>query len=233
MKETNQTIQPGQKIKQPNRRKFLKSSLYCGTLGLLTGNGLMLSVPETRERTLIKTRLKPVLEEDWWLIGPPPAVGENTIPVKMNAEGNPRQYESVDHHIFRSDDEYWHLWGCVRHTGWGRILYHWKAKNLTDSPWETTGEFIRANPAFGESINGWDNEEWIQSPFFVKENGLYYMFYGGHSTGRNREGVPARGKNRNGSFDTECQICIMTSANGLNWSRHTFDDGLSRAFTGP
>lgn len=207
--------------------------MYCGTFGLLTSSSLMRLAPETIVTSLVKTKLRPVLADDWWLIGPPPAQGKNTIPVKMDNEGKPVNYECVDHHIFQAADGYWHLWGCVRDTGWGRILYHWKAENLTDSPWQDTGEFIRANEAFGESINGWGSEEWIQSPFFVKENGLYYMFYGGHSTGRNREGVPALGKTRNDSFDTECQICIMTSPDGLTWSRHVFDDGMSRAFTGP
>ncbi|MFO7826576.1 MAG: hypothetical protein R6V72_21760 [Cyclobacterium sp.] len=231
MKKKHQPILP--KPNPSNRRSFLKSSLYCGALGMLSGGSLLRLATETNGTTLNKTKLRPVLDEDWWLIGPPPAQGSHTIPVKMGDNGDLLNYESVDHHLFQAKDGHWHLWGCVRHTGWGRILYHWKAKNLTDSPWKDTGEFIRANEAFGESINGWGNEEWIQSPFFVKENGLYYMFYGGHSTGRNREGVPVQGKTRSESFDTECQICIMTSPDGLNWSRHAFDDGLSRAFTGP
>ncbi|WP_375582836.1 hypothetical protein [Cyclobacterium xiamenense] len=230
MKPTNQSIRASQEEVRNSRRNFLKSSLCCGSLGLLLGGGLKPLVTQARTT---RRKLKPVLDENWWLIGPPPPAGKNTLPVKINAEGNLQAYESVDHHIFQAEDGQWHLWGCVRDTGWGRILYHWKAKNLTDSPWEDTGEFMRANEAFGESINGWGNEEWIQSPFFVKENGRYYMFYGGHSTGRNRQGVPSLGKTRNESFDTECQICIMTSPDGLRWSRHTFDDGLSRAFTGP
>lgn len=183
--------------------------------------------------TTRKRKLRPVLEGDWWLIGPPPPQGAHNIPVKLGKAGNIASYESVDHHILKAKDGYWHLWGCVRHTGWGRILYHWKAKNLTDSPWEQTGEFIRANAAFGESIEGWGNEEWIQSPYFVQENRTYYMFYGGHSTGRNTWGAPARGKSRDSSYDTECQICVMTSADGLHWKRYPFADGMSRAFYGP
>ncbi|MEX2513384.1 MAG: hypothetical protein WD398_10805 [Cyclobacteriaceae bacterium] len=108
-------------------------------------------VSENTGQASFKRKLSPVLFGDWWLIGPPPSQGRNNIPVKMGKDGKFMKYESVDHHIFQAEDGNWHLWGCVRHTGWGRILY----KNLTDSPWEATGEFIRANAAFGESINGW------------------------------------------------------------------------------
>ncbi|NHE56323.1 glycoside hydrolase family protein [Cyclobacterium plantarum] len=231
MKKRNQITRTSSKI--TSRRNFLKNSVFCGTFGLVSGSGLSPLLTKNTSPGIANKKLRPILDENWWLIGPPPLKGSHNIPVKIGLNGEIRTYESVDHHIFRADDGYWHLWGCVRHTGWGRILYHWKSKNLTDSPWEDTGEFIRANAAFGESINGWDKEEWIQSPFIVKEKGLYYMFYGGHSTGRNKEGIPARGNSRNESFDTECQICIMTSKDGLKWNRYTFDDGLSRAFSGP
>ena len=72
--------------------------------------------------------------------------------------------------------------------GYGRILYHWKTKNITDTPWEFTGEIIRCDPRVGESIDDWRGQEWIQSPYIVKDAGKYYMFYGGHSTGRSRIG---------------------------------------------
>lgn len=216
-----------------SRRNFLKSSLALGTGGILLSTGMISKAGSYYTKDTIKRKLKPVLEGDWWLIGPPPVQGKNNIPVKVNNNGDVVPYECVDHHIFQSPDGSWHLWGCVRNTGWGRILYHWTADNLTDSPWEDTGEFIRASQVYGESINGWDNEEWIQSPYFVQENGIYYMFYGGHSTGRNKWGVPAKGNDRNSSFDTECQICLMTSTDGYNWKRHTFADGFSRLFYGP
>lgn len=230
MKLKNQINHPPLKT---TRRTFLKSGFVLGTGGILMGSGITGFANKYITGKTNKRKLKPVLEENWWLIGPPPPLGKNNIPVKLDEKGQIIAYECVDHHIFQTEDGWWHLWGCVRNTGWGRILYHWKARNLTDSPWEDTGEFIRANAAFGESINGWDNEEWIQSPYFVKENGTWYMFYGGHSTGRNKGGVPATGKNRNSSFDTECQICIMTSTDGLHWNRYSFADGLSRAFYGP
>ncbi len=221
------------KLSKTTRRDFLRSGLVLGAGGLFIGSSTGGFANTNIPANMKKRKLKPVLDGDWWLIGPPPPQGKNNIPVKLDKNGDIMAYESVDHHIFQAEDGYWHLWGCVRKTGWGRILYHWKAKSLIESPWEDTGEFIRANAAYGESINGWEDEEWIQSPYFVKENGTYYMFYGGHSIGRTRSGAPARDNTRAANFNTDCQICIMTSSDGLHWSRHTFEDGLTRAFYGP
>ena len=142
--------------------------------------------------------------------------------------------EPVDHHIFRGADGTWHLWGCVRRTNVGRILYHWKAQSLVQTPWTETGELMRCEPGAGECIDDFAGEEWIQSPYFVSEAGVYYMFYGGHSTGQDVHGNPVSGRQMDfRMFDAEGQICLMTSTDGRSWTRHRDRLGYSRVFTGP
>ncbi len=204
-----------------------------------------------------KGKLKPVLEGNWWLIGrtpsellPPSAEAlKKLIDDRRRLSGRTdKKYddygsllaasltkiESVDHHIVKGDDNYWHLWGCVRNTNVGRLIYHWKAKNLEDSPWEETGEIIRCDFNTGECIDDWYGQEWLQSPYFIKEKGRYYMFYGGHSTGKDRDGNPISGNPPSANMrKVESQICLMTSENGLNWKRHQDVNGFSRVFIGP
>jgi hypothetical protein len=189
-------------------------------------------------------KLKPVLDSDWWLIGPnPDYVGVLPGAEKRKADflASDRTGEhncSVDHHVFQSPDGKWHLWGCVRNTVVGRVLHHWEADALTDSPWRDTGEIIRCDRSAGECLNDRSSEQ-IQSPFFVQQDGLYYMFYGGVNVG-----VP---DGKGGFFDIAdldeaspllathrpSQICLMTSTDGRNWTRHKNEQGFSRVFTGP
>lgn len=230
-----------------NRRQFLHITLLSGTV-------LTMPVAGTPFQ---KKKLKPTLQGDWWRIGPPPPVSkeipaetpkskediqriceafgmspDDCLKYSQKEVGKVSKFEPVDHHIFKANDGNWHLWGCIRGTGYGRILYHWKAKDLTDTPWELTGEMIRCDHSAGESIDDWRGQEWIQSPYIVKENSKYYMFYGGHSTGRNASGAPAGGMTKD-MFKSESQICLMISNDGLKWKRHLFKDGFSRLFTGP
>ena len=84
-------------------------------------------------------------------------------------------------------DGTWDLWGCIRSTAVGRVLYHWESESLSQKYWKQTGEVIRSNVSFGESLLGdgysdLGRDEIIYSPFIVYENELYYMFYGGGST---------------------------------------------------
>ena len=111
----------------------------------------------------------------------------------------------------------------------GRILYHWEADSLTQSHWRQTGEVIRADHGAGESLHDWRGEEWIQSPFVVRDAGTYYMFYGGHGTGVDESGHPVP----DGDLRMACQICLMTSTDGRHWTRHRNDDGHSCLFLGP
>ena len=50
--------------------------------------------------------------------------------------------EPVDHHVFQSRDGAWHLWGCIRGTAVGRVLYHWESDSLEKEHWTQTGEVI-------------------------------------------------------------------------------------------
>ncbi len=147
---------------------------------------------------------------------------------------NNNSNEPVDHHIFQAPDGTWHLWGCVRQTSVGRVFYYWQADKLTDSPWTQTGEVIRCSPEAGECVTLPEGEEVFMSPFFVHDNGLYYMFYAGHGAVYDDQGNPVDGGAK-GIFDprSEGQICLMTSKDGKNWTRHQDAEGHSRVFTGP
>ncbi len=173
---------------------------------------------------------RPVLASEFWLLGGNPPLPELAPEDRGQAAPDPSQQpECVDHHVFQGPDGAWHLWGCIRRTPVGRILYHWEGQRLDAGPWHATGEYLRADHAAGESLEGVAGKEWIQSPFVVKTNGLFYMFYGGHGTGTNRHGQPV-------SYDDpamECQICLMTSSDGRHWVRHRNGAGLSRVFAGP
>ena len=173
--------------------------------------------------------LRPVLIGRYWLTGACPDL-RGTLPGGKNCSphGGVRRAEvnaCVDHHIYRTDDGVWHMWACVRATSVGRILYHWTAGSLQDSPWVPTGECIRCDHRAGESIKGRqeDASEFIQSPFVVRDDGRYYMFYGGHTTGL---GTPR-------DWRDGCQMCLMTSRDGYRWTRHRDDRGYSRVFVGP
>jgi len=155
-------------------------------------------------------KLKPVLDGDFWLIGASP-----DLPELGETDGAP-VHECVDHHVFRDGDGLWHLWGCIRGTPVGRIMYHWEADSLTQSPWRKTEEIIRVDHRAGESLDDWYGEEWIQSPFVVEQAGTYYMFYGGHGTGKDADGNPVP----RGDARTACQMCLMTSSDGRDWVRY-------------
>lgn len=223
-----------------NRRSFIKKSLMLGVGGLFGGVGALgfggtkptYANAITTNSSIKRRKLKPVLDSDYWLIGLAPTHD-------LKPESSNRPIEPVDHHILKADDGNWHLWSCVRYTEFGRILYHWKAKSLEERNWEPTGEMIRCNFDYGECIDDWEyygGKEWIQSPYFVRDRyGKYYMFYGGHSTGYDIYGNPAPGNSEDELTvrKAQCQICLMTSDDGLNWSRYKNKDGYSRVVVGP
>ena len=111
-----------------------------------------------------KTRLRPVLDGDFWLLGPSP-----DLSALVPGQGE-QVHECVDHHVYQGADGAWHLWGCIRKTPVGRILYHWEGETLAEGPWRLTGEIIRADREAGESLEDWRGEEWIQSPFVMEHS---------------------------------------------------------------
>jgi len=170
-------------------------------------------------------KLRPVVDGEFWMIGPKPDLS-GLLP-EPGPDGP--VHECVDHHIFQDANGTWHLWSCVRHTPVGRVLYHWRAAALTDSPWEATGEIIRADHDAGECIDDWNGDEWLQSPYVVRLDGTYFMFYGGHSTGHDAEGKSAV----QAGTPAQMQICLMTSPDGIHWQRHRDAAGNSRVFVEP
>ena len=168
---------------------------------------------------MLRKKLRPVLNGHWWMIGPSPDLEgkiDGTAAHRVEFEkGRASEHNApVDHHIVRDGDGIYHLWGCVRATAVGRIFYHWEAGDVKQSPWRDTGEIIRADRAGGESIDDWWGEEWIQSPYFIKVDGTYYMFYGGHRAGIDASGerVPAHSPARGAGFT------VRTSKDFIHWS---------------
>jgi hypothetical protein len=176
----------------------------------------------------MKRKLKPVLDGNWWTVAPSPDLTAQLGGV-VEQSSNGEHNAVVDNHVFRDAAGVWHCWACVRSTAVGRVLYHWKTEDFFASPWQATGEILRCDPCVGESIDDYHGQEWIQSPYFLELDGTYYMFFGGHTTGVDADGMPAHGDDpRN-----ECQMCLMTSSDGATWTRHRNVDGLSRLFIGP
>ena len=129
---------------------------------------------------------------------------------------NGDEHEVVDHAIWQSGDGKWQCWACVRKTRIGRLLYGWEGDSLEQANWKPAGITMRAEQKYGESINDWLGEEFIQAPYVLKFNGIYWMFYGGHNTELG-----------------ECQICLATSTDGRKFERVQNEQGYSRLFRWP
>jgi beta-xylosidase len=170
------------------------------------------------------------MTDDWWLIGPKPKLADK-LPMLVEDWDDweePHRCQPNDHTIYRSADGRWQLWACVRRTQVGRLLVNWDAASITDSPWRETGRIIRADREAGESQVDWRGQEFLQSPFVVRHEGTYYMFYGGYDTGVDPDGRPTTDYSLQ-----EKQTCLMTSADGVHWTRHRDEQGRSRLFSGP
>lgn len=174
-------------------------------------------------------KLKPQIDSRFYSVGPEPNLRPFDLQPDSTHGLQPNQPN--DHCLFQTEDDKWHLWACVRDTKAGRILVHWIADSITQSPWKLTGNIHRANRKAGESMVNWHQQEFIQSPYVVKFENTYYMFYGGYDSGLNADGDtidPAKYYN-----EAEKQICLMTSDNGYQWKRHKNAEGLSRVVLGP
>jgi hypothetical protein len=149
----------------------------------------------------------PVLDGEPWHITGYPDLGELAYL---------KNHEVVDHAIWQSQDGKWHVWACVRGTRVGRVLYGWEGASLEQPDWTPVGVTMRVDRSYGESINDWSGEEWIQAPFVLQHPGGYAMLYGGHNTELG-----------------ECQVCLAESADGRTFTRHSGANGFSRVFVGP
>ena len=190
---------------------------------------LLIPVSCCRENRDKKVLLVPAIASPWWDIGPEPDL--SSLGLQPDSLPGIQPNQPNDHCLFQSADGKWQLWACVRRTAVGRVLAHWEADSLKQSPWRFTGEIIRADKQAGESLVEWHGEEFLQSPFVVKNGGQWYMFYGGYDTGLDPAGKPVDPAT---DYDAaEKQICLMTSPDGRHWQRHRDEKDYSRVFTGP
>lgn len=139
----------------------------------------------------------PQIDGQWWQVAGNPDLGKYTSP----------DQQPVDFGVWQAADGTWQLWSCIRHTKCGgntRLFYRWQGDKLTDTDWKPMGIAMQADPATGESPGG------LQAPHVIKENGTYYMFYGGW----------------------DC-ICLARSEDGKNFKRVLDDGGKPVLFTGP
>ena len=139
----------------------------------------------------------PVIDGKWWQVAKNPDLGEFT------SEGQ----QPVDFAVWQAADGTWQLWSCIRNNkspGKKRLFYGWESKKLTDKKWKPKGIMMRADVTAGETEGG------LQAPYVMKENGIYYMFYG----------------------DWE-NICLAKSTDGKKFERVLNENGKSALFTGP
>lgn len=163
-----------------------------------------------------------------WLIAAPPAL-TGLLPRKYDPERPPAcQNRPNDHTIFRTDDGVWHLWACIDDCPTKFCLAHWIAPSLTTSPWTFTGELIRPDRNYGESLVVWRNGDFIQSPFYVRDGNRHYLFFGGYATGLDATGMPTA---EYGSMEN--QIAVLLSDDGYAWCRYDNGREQSRVFAGP
>jgi hypothetical protein len=109
--------------------------------------------------------LVPQIDGNFWNIARDPDLGKYTT----------TKQQPVDFGIWQAADGTWQLWSCIRSTavpGKTRLFYRWQANNLTEKNWTPMGIAMMADPNFGEIEGG------LQAPFVLKENSIYYMFYG-------------------------------------------------------
>ena len=150
--------------------------------------GLRLTA-QTTERVLV-----PQVDGDFWQVAGDPDLGKYTTP----------KQQPVDFGIWQAADGTWQLWSCIRSTaapGKTRLFYRWQGRSLTDKNWTPMGIAMMADPNFGETEGG------LQAPFVLKENSVYYMFYG-----------------------TWEHIALATSMDGKTFARQLTRDGVSGMF---
>lgn len=117
------------------------------------------------------------------------------------------EQQPVDFAVWQAADGRWQLWSCIRHTACGgqtRLLYRWESADLHASDWRPMGIAMEADPHFGETPGG------LQAPHVIREEGVYYMFYGDWA-----------------------RICLASSRDGKHFTRLLNEKGDPGLFSGP
>jgi hypothetical protein len=107
--------------------------------------------------------------------------------------------QPVDFAIWQAADGTWQLQSCIRATkepGKTRLFHRWEGVKLTDTNWTPRGIAMHADRALGETQGG------LQAPYVLRHDGRFWMFYGDWAN-----------------------ICLATSADGKNFTRHRNADG--------
>ena len=141
--------------------------------------------------------MQPQLSGDWWQVAGDPDLGQYTT-----AEQQP-----VDFAVWQAEDGSWQLWSCIRHTACGgqtRLLYRWEGADLRQKHWEPRGIAMEAQVDLGETDGG------LQAPHVIKDNGIYYMFYGDWN-----------------------RICLARSTDGKSFERVLGKNNQPDLFSGP
>lgn len=200
---------------------MIYSEQYCDGVLPIPYSSYIKSLSEKRPVYTVRVVSK------WVTIALPPDLSAEGF---QPAEGEPGRgiNEPNDHTIFQDINGEWRLWACVRHTRIGRIFCQWKSAKLFEPNWERVPGVFRCSREAGESRVEWMGQEFIQSPFVLKHDGHYWMFYGGYDTGYDSKGNPCDDYDKQ-----EKQLCLMTSPDGINWTRYRGANNYSRVFVGP
>lgn len=145
-----------------------------------------------------KSIIIPEVDGKWWNIANTPDLGEYNSP----------KQQPVDFGVWQAEDGTWQLWSCIRSSNFpgssytNRFLYGWEGKSLFSENWEPKGIKWVADPSLGETPGG------MQAPFVMKEDNIYYLFYGDWK-----------------------RICMAKSLDGKNFKRALGGNGQPDLFT--
>ena len=169
-----------------------------------------------------KKKLKPAIEGDWH-IGPNPT----TLDSEVQAPFKPGEFrggqEVVDHHIWQDAKGNWRLWACIRYTRVGRVFVGWVSDDLEKEHWQCLGVVMRRDKNAGESLADRGDRligEVLQSPFVIRANGQFWMYYGG-------------GYADAGQYLDMYSMCLASSPDGISFTRHRNEFDQSILFYGP
>ena len=141
--------------------------------------------------------MRPQISGQWRQIAGNPDLGRWTTPGQI----------PVDFSVWQAEDGTWQLCSCIAYCGCGgkkRLFYRWEGADLEQEHWAPKGIAMQARPELGETEGG------LQSPYVIREDGTYYMFYGDWN-----------------------RICLARSTDGKSFERVLGASGQPDLFTGP